>query len=100
MFPPFSIVVKLMLKHSATMVFAWKQDVAKFNWPKSKHQLQCAKSNTTCDQCGTLMCAHNIDKMSINDACLDHVTWRKRSGGCIWKTSRFHAKLIIYVQIE
>jgi len=97
---PFSIVVKLMLKKFASMVFAWKQDVAKSNWPKSKHQLQCAKSNTMCDQCGTLMCAHSTNKMSTNDACLDHVTWRKRSGGCILKISRFQAKLFNYVQIK
>jgi hypothetical protein len=30
--------------------------------------------------------------MSINDACLGHVTWKKRSGGWISKISRFQAK--------
>ncbi len=95
-----SIVVKLMWKHFPCMVFAWKQDVAKSNWPKSIHQQQFGKSNTTRDQCGTLMCVHNTNKTSINDACLGHVTWRKRSGGCISKISKLQAKLFIYVQIK
>jgi hypothetical protein len=95
-----SIVVKLMSNHFAGMVFAWKQDVAKSNWPKSKHQQQFGKSNTTRDQCGTLMRAHNTDKTSINDACLGHVTWRKRSGGYISRIFRLEEKLFIYVQIK
>ncbi len=96
----FSIVVKLMLKHFVGMVFAWKQDFAKSNWPKSKHQQQFGKSNTTRDQCGTLMCVHKTNKTSINDACLGHVTWGKGSGGCISRISRLQEKLFIYVQIK
>jgi len=46
------------------------------------------------------MRAHNTNKTSINDACLGHVTWRKRSGGCISRIFRFEEKLFIYVQIK
>ncbi len=95
-----SIVVKLMWKHFAGMVLPWKQDVAKSNWPKSKHQQQFEMSNTTCDQCGTIMCANNTNKTSINDACLGHVTWRKRSGGCISRISRLREKIFIYIQMK
>jgi hypothetical protein len=87
----FSIVVEQMLNFLASLLFAWKQDVAKSNWPKSKHSHQFKKSNT-CDQCDILMCANNTNKMSINVS-LGMLFGEKETWRLHFKNSSFQARL-------